>query len=220
VGINTTALVDSAIVRRPVFTIVNDQFRSTQTGTLHFSYLAREGCGLLHVAHSWPEHFEQLGAAMRSPDGHREQLDQFLRAFIRPQGLDVPAAPQAVRAVEQAASHDKQPASARGPLRWLVGVWARALGSVHLVFEWLKPSARARQLSKTQRRMAKRIRKRAKKRRVSGDGPRPTAVGSQAQAPKPKDRGAKSADRAVREREKAAARAAKEERRAAKSSHG
>ncbi len=57
VGINTTALVDSAIVRRPVFTIVSEDFASTQTGTLHFSYLARdEGGGLLNVAQSWEEH--------------------------------------------------------------------------------------------------------------------------------------------------------------------
>jgi hypothetical protein len=95
VGINTSALVDSAIVRRPVFTMVGEQFRSTQTGTLHFSYLAREeGAGLLNVADSWTDHFEQLGAALRSADGHREQIDSFLRAFIRPQGLEQPAAPR------------------------------------------------------------------------------------------------------------------------------
>ena len=78
VGINTTALVDSAIVRRPVFTLVSDEFRDTQTGTLHFTYLAREGAGgLLNVAESWDEHFAQLGNAIRSRDGYLEQIDSF-----------------------------------------------------------------------------------------------------------------------------------------------
>ena len=43
VGINTSALVDSAIVRKPVFTMLHEQFRETQTGTLHFSYLPGRG---------------------------------------------------------------------------------------------------------------------------------------------------------------------------------
>ena len=39
VGINTTAQIEGAIVGRPVHTVLADDFRFTQEGTLHFHYL-------------------------------------------------------------------------------------------------------------------------------------------------------------------------------------
>jgi hypothetical protein len=157
VGINTSALVDSAIVRRPVFTMVGEQFRSTQTGTLHFSYLAREeGGGLLNVANSWSEHFEQVGAALRSADGHREQIDNFLRAFIRPQGLERPAAPLALDAIARAAALEKQPVTEGGPVRWAVGVTASALGRMHLALSQLHPRELRRRAQRWRRKWRRR----------------------------------------------------------------
>jgi hypothetical protein len=214
VGINTTALVDSAIVRRPVFTMVHERFRSTQTGTLHFSYLARSGSGLLNVAQSWDEHFDQLGAAMRSPNGHREQIDSFLRAFIRPQGLDRPAAPLTVEAIERTATLEKEPRPKRSIGRAIVGAWAGALGAWHAMLLPVGARMSPRALAKSRQRLAKRLRKRAKGKRstekaiASPDVATPAAVKSTI----PKDRAAKEADRAAKE----AARAAKEEARAAK----
>ena len=43
VGINTTAQIESAIVGRPVHTILAEEFRETQEGTLHFRYLEADG---------------------------------------------------------------------------------------------------------------------------------------------------------------------------------
>jgi hypothetical protein len=168
VGINTSALVDSAIVRRPVFTMVHERFRGTQTGTLHFSYLARDGGdGLLRVAESWDEHFDQLASALRSADGHHDRIERFLRAFIRPHGLDQPAAPLAIEAVERAALTDKLPLSEGGFARWLVGAIASALGRVHLLRERLRPRALRRQLARRSRRRA-RVRREAARRRAKG----------------------------------------------------
>jgi len=170
VGINTSALVDSAIVRKPVFTMIHDEFRDTQTGTLHFSYLARdEGGGLLNVAESWDEHFEQLSAALRSANGHREQIDSFLRAFIRPHGLDQPAAPLAIDAIAKTAAAEKAPVSEGGPLRWLVGATARMLGRLHLVRERVSPRALRRRMERRRRRSE---RKRARSQRLEGAGHR------------------------------------------------
>jgi hypothetical protein len=139
VGLNTTALVDSAIVRRPVFTVVSDDFRGTQSGTLHFSYLAREdGDGLLNVAESWQEHFAQLGAALRSPDRHREQIEGFLKGFVRPHGIDRPAAPLALDAITRTALDEKEPVTKRGPARWVVGAVASALGLMHAELQRLR----------------------------------------------------------------------------------
>ena len=152
VGLNTSALVDSAIVRRPVFTIVAERFRATQTGTLHFAYLARDnGDGLLNVAASWDEHFEQLGAALRAPERHYERIDRFLRAFIRPHGLDRPAAPLAVAAVERAAAAPKEPVTQAGLLRRLVGAIASGLGHLHPVLERVRPRNLKRRLARRRR---------------------------------------------------------------------
>jgi hypothetical protein len=162
VGINTTALVDSAIVRRPVFTMVSDHFRSTQTGTLHFSYLARDsGGGLLNVARSWDEHFEQLGAALRSADGQREQIEGFLRAFVRPHGLDRAAAPLALDAIVETALKEKEPVIERGPGRWIVGVTAGALGRLHLLLKDLRPHSLRRRMARRRKRRAQLERQRA-----------------------------------------------------------
>jgi hypothetical protein len=166
VGINTTALVDSAIVRRPVFTMVSDHFRSTQTGTLHFSYLARDGGGgLLNVARSWDEHFTQLGAALRASDRHRGQIEGFLQAFVRPHGLDRPAAPLALDAIVETALKEKEPVTERGPLRWLVGATAGALGRLRLLLDDLRPRSIRRRLNRRRKRRAHMARKRGQMRK-------------------------------------------------------
>ena len=103
VGINTSALIEAAVVGRPVLTLITDRFRDTQGGTLHFAHLAG-GEGMLTVAHSWPEHHEQLAEALARPEAAEPRIDAFLRSFVRPHGLDAPAAPRAADAVERAAA--------------------------------------------------------------------------------------------------------------------
>ena len=49
VGINTTAQIESAIVGRPVHTILAEEFSETQHGTLPLRYLEADEFGLLHV---------------------------------------------------------------------------------------------------------------------------------------------------------------------------
>jgi hypothetical protein len=187
VGINTTALVDSAIVRRPVFTMVSDHFRSTQTGTIHFSYLARsEDGGLLNVARSWDEHFTQLGAALRSVDAHRHQIDVFLRSFVRPHGLDRPAAPLALDAVVQTAHQEKDPVKVGGLSRRAVGAIAGGLGRIHLLVESLRPRS-------VRKRLHRRRKRRTALARMRGQQRKDTAGGKAAKA----DRAAVKADRAA-----------------------
>jgi hypothetical protein len=178
VGINTTALVDSAIVRRPVFTMVSDHFRSTQTGTLHFSYLAREDRGgLLNVARSWDEHFDQLGDALRAREEHRERIEEFLTAFVRPNGLDRPAAPLAVDVVEDAAGLRKEEVDERGPLRSVVGVTASGLGRLHTSLADLRPEALRKRRQRRRKRRARAERKSSSK---------PPKAARKTKPPKPK----------------------------------
>jgi FkbM family methyltransferase len=109
VGINTTAEIESAIVGRPVFTILAPDFHATQEGTLHFEHLRHANNGLLHVARTFAEHVEQLGSALRNPadDG---RCRRFVEAFVRPFGVDVPATPKLVEALESLARQGPKPA--------------------------------------------------------------------------------------------------------------
>jgi hypothetical protein len=99
-GINTSALIESAIVERPVHTLLAPEFRDTQEGTLHFHHLTRENGGLLHVSATFEEHTQKLGETLTADDGRDEQSAQFVRSFVRPFGLDVPATPRLVAAIE------------------------------------------------------------------------------------------------------------------------
>ena len=94
VGINTSAQIESAIVGRPVHTVLAEEYRDTQQGTLHFHYLQAEEFGHLHVGRTMDEHLDQLEESLRGRDD-RERNERFLRRFVRPFGLDVPATPLA-----------------------------------------------------------------------------------------------------------------------------
>jgi len=104
IGINTSALVESFIQRRPVLTIRAPEFRSTQDGTLHFRYLLPAAGGPLHTAATLDEHLAQLGDALAAPKRDREQIEAFVRSFVRPHGLERPATPILADAIEALAA--------------------------------------------------------------------------------------------------------------------
>ena len=112
VGINTSALIEAGIIGRPVFTVLDDEYRSSQDGTLHFRYLMEASGGLLRVAANINEHVEQLGAALdETPDP--EAANAFLSTFIRPHGLERPATPILANAL--AALAERKPAAEPTP---------------------------------------------------------------------------------------------------------
>lgn len=90
VGINTSAMIEGAIIGRPVLTIRAPEFEESQKGTIHFRYLLPENGGFLLVADDYPEHVHQLADAVRHPDVARELNERFLERFIRPRGIDQP----------------------------------------------------------------------------------------------------------------------------------
>jgi hypothetical protein len=61
------------------------------------------GEGLLTVSRNREEHVAQLSAAIHRSPGAAHPYRAFLEAFVRPQGLDHPATPEFVRAVEDLA---------------------------------------------------------------------------------------------------------------------
>ncbi len=109
VGVNTSAMIEAAIVGRPVLSILADEFTSTQRGTLHFRYLLPENGGFLQVAASLAEHVQQLEETLRAPERQRERLRRFVGAFVRPLGLDRAGTTVLADALERLV--------ARGPVR-------------------------------------------------------------------------------------------------------
>jgi hypothetical protein len=128
VGINTTAMIEAAIVGRTVQSVLAEEFKDTQGGTLHFRYLLSENGGFLRVAGSLPEHAAQVAETLATPEIGREACARFVRAFVRPHGSDTPTTPILVDALEDLAA--KPRAHSRMPVLlyplsaflWLSGV--------------------------------------------------------------------------------------------------
>ncbi len=93
VGINTSAMIEAAILRKPVLSMLTPDFAGTQEGTLHFRYLLPENGGFLRVAASIEEHLPQLDAVLRDPALTRQQTENFVATFLRPHGLAEPCTP-------------------------------------------------------------------------------------------------------------------------------
>lgn len=100
VGINTSAIIESLVQRRPVLTVRADAFRETQEGTLHFHYLLPGSGGAVQAAGSLAEHARQLSEVVARPEDVRDRIDAFLASFVRPHGLDRPATPVLADAIE------------------------------------------------------------------------------------------------------------------------
>ena len=101
VGLNTSALVEGAIVDRPVFTILAPEFRDSQEGTFHFHYLLEAGDGFLNVSRSLDEHAGQLASLLAG--GPVRVNRRFVEHFIRPRGAAVAATTVFAGAVEDIA---------------------------------------------------------------------------------------------------------------------
>ena len=101
VGINTTAMIEAAIVGKSVLTVLAPEF--AQESTLHFHYLLEENGGFLHVASSLEEHARQLAEVLVEDPADAERRRSFVESFVRPHGLDKPATPIFADAVEELA---------------------------------------------------------------------------------------------------------------------
>jgi hypothetical protein len=111
VGVNTSALIESGIVGRRVYSILADEFSATQDGTLHFQHLKNVEGGLLRLASTLDEHTAQLAETLESlvaPEEDRK-VRGFVQAFVRPHGLEVAATPRLVEAIERVGAAGRRP---------------------------------------------------------------------------------------------------------------
>lgn len=129
VGINTSAMIEAAILGKPVHSISVDEFAGTQEGTLHFRYLLPEHGGFLWLANSLQEHIGHLGVTVTG-DYDRERTARFVASFLRPHGIDTPCTPILADAIEQVGRLDV-PARGTGRTAALVrlALWPIAVAS-------------------------------------------------------------------------------------------
>jgi hypothetical protein len=117
VGVNTSAMIESGIIGRPVYSIRSDEFSATQEGTLHFQHLKNVEGGLLHLADTLDDHLRQIAILLTGDGSESRGARRFIQAFIRPHGLDVPATPLVAGEIERLGS---QGHAARGSAGMLV----------------------------------------------------------------------------------------------------
>lgn len=111
VGVNTSAMIEAAILGRVVHTVRAPEFRATQEGTLHFRHLL----GVVRSARNLDEHLEQLAATLADPGAWTPHLKAFVESFVRRHGLERPAAPIVADALEDLALKRRSPARTPGP---------------------------------------------------------------------------------------------------------
>jgi hypothetical protein len=142
VGVNTSALIESGIVGRPVFSFRVPELSGTQEGTLHFRHLT--GGGLLTLADTLPQHVAQLQRSFESTASERERVRQFVQVFVRPYGLDQPATPRVVRAIEEQAAARALPCDLPRRTRVLQSVLGSLLGLAALARGSARPAPKPR----------------------------------------------------------------------------
>jgi hypothetical protein len=100
VGINTTAMIESAIIGRCVLSILAPELNDSQSNTVHFNYLRQENGGFLYLARDLGEHTEHLQEILDSPKEMAEKVSRFVTTFVRPHGIDSPCVPILSQSVE------------------------------------------------------------------------------------------------------------------------
>ena len=120
VGINTSAMIESAIVGRPVFTVLLPEFHDNQEGTVHFHYLLDGPDALLRASRTLDEHARDIAQVIGGHDPDPARSARFVQRFVRPCGVDVAATAQVVDALETIAA---RPAPAALP----IPAWTRMI---------------------------------------------------------------------------------------------
>lgn len=127
VGLNSSAMIEAAIIGRSVLAMIVPEFHDSQEGTFHFSYLLEANGGPVRTSATLEEHLGQLRQTLDGrDDALRRQSREFVERFVRPHGIGQPATPIAVDAIEELAQLPVTPR--RDPvrvrlLRQAIGAW-------------------------------------------------------------------------------------------------
>lgn len=130
VGLNTSAMIEAAIVGRPIYTLSVPEFSGGQSETFHWHYLLVPHGGVVSAAETMEAHVRDLSRAPDDAPAVAVRSRTFLESFVRPRGVDTPVSGLMVDAIEQAV-RDIRKAPRRSTLaqhagRWLLDTAMRA----------------------------------------------------------------------------------------------
>lgn len=92
VGLNTSTMIEAAILDKPVLTFLDHAATASQTGNLHFKHL--EKGKFMFKANNLAEHISQLANVLESPPNITKACRKFIKRFVRPLGREVMASSQ------------------------------------------------------------------------------------------------------------------------------
>jgi len=93
VGLNTSTMIEAAILSKPVLTFLDHSAQDSQTGNLHFKYL--EKSKFIRVANNLNEHIDHIIETLTNKNDVQACKD-FITQFIRPYGKTVSASSKLV----------------------------------------------------------------------------------------------------------------------------
>ena len=102
VGVNTSAILEAAILDKPCLTMSIAQYGFKQSERGHFRHLLN--ADFMEVTHSFPEAASVIAGILAGKDSKKAQRHRFVLDFIRPCGLDRPASEIIAKAIESIAS--------------------------------------------------------------------------------------------------------------------
>lgn len=149
IGINSSSMIEAAIVGRPVHTLLAPQYWKTQRGSLHFRYLLPENGGMLKVASTIEQQAPQIARSLADGAEEARENMRLIEHFIRPHGIDVLATPRLVETIEALAGSPSREAAGGDPAASALA-WTYRIGSALLP----KPAARRAALGLFQRLLA------------------------------------------------------------------
>jgi hypothetical protein len=161
VGINTSAMIEAAIIGRPVCSMLAPEFAGTQEGTIHFHHLLPEQGGFLRIASTIDQHVEQLRGCLRNPAMTRAETERFVASFVRPHGTERAATPIFADVVERLSSMPHR-AATPPPFAPALRVLLLVAALPSFAADRLQPQVRARlrkRIGSAARRAGKRIKK-------------------------------------------------------------
>lgn len=97
IGINTSAMIDAAIIDKPIIAYMSDKYSKTQKEAVHFQQLLKSQT--LYLAKSNQDLLNIIQKLITNKDKLSENRQQFVKDFIRPKGLKNSAGGLAAREI-------------------------------------------------------------------------------------------------------------------------
>jgi len=101
VGINTSAMIETAIIDKPCLSIIDERYHASQTGMGHFRHLVNGG--FLYIEYSYQDTVKRLANILTGNDEKQTNRQKFVREFVRPRGVEKQVSQLMAEAIERIA---------------------------------------------------------------------------------------------------------------------